>query len=223
MYNIGLIEDNDEQRVELYENIELTLEDDLNINDIKVIAIAPYKDYESYISWIHENDISVIVTDEKLYEIGAEYGNGHELVKFLKPFFPGLKFFILTSYPDDIDLSESYANNFFVIDKVKFNNPNEASFKINHLHLIVSSAKDFKNDFLNDLKSLKKLAEKIALGDASESEIQTAKSLQEKIELPISSYDHFNRKLWITEFEQELEKFKELENNINDFLKNEKE
>lgn len=220
MCTIGIIDDNDDYRKELVDNLELSIIDDLKIKDINILAISPFQDRSRYISWIQEHNISIILTDERLYEKGESFGNGHELIKYLRSFFPGLPLHIITSYPNMEELLSN--QRFFIIDKKKFNvSDNGNNEKINILHLIVASARSYFKEYLVEIKQLKEISEKIALGKASQKEITKAKNIQSKLELPATAYDDSNRKLWLKEFEEELSKFDELENRINDFLKKE--
>lgn len=224
MYTIGIIEDNDDYREKLCENLKMSIEDELKIKDVIVLAISPFKEKTRYVSWIQENNISVILTDERLYEVGGkEYGDGHSVIEYLRPYFPGLRFYIITSYNDDKELLKNQS--VYLINKKTFSHGSdeEKKEKKNILHLILDSARTFYNQSLTEIITLKEISEKIALGTATKDELEKAKQIQSKLELPASAYDNSNRKLWLKEFEEELGKFEELENRINEFLNNDNE
>lgn len=84
MNNIGLIDDRNNQRKSFMRKLNLRLE--AIYPDWKIIDSKPFKTPEEYRQWILENEISVLIIDERLNEESLADGTfapdlGSEVVK----------------------------------------------------------------------------------------------------------------------------------------------
>src|SRR5690349_2216734 len=93
--------------------------------DWDVIAAEPLERVEDYLSWLDENEIRVLVLDEKLNEVTGSSGArveypGHAVANFLRDIRPDLPQFIVTSIRNIDELDASAADLDAVIERDDF-------------------------------------------------------------------------------------------------------
>ena len=105
---IGIVDDRDDVRTIMLDTVELALSDGW-----EAIAIPPLSSLDSYPSWISQEEIVVLLIDERLNEVanvnGAVDYEGHDLVDYMRQHMPEFPIFVVTSYKENApDLDERF-------------------------------------------------------------------------------------------------------------------
>lgn len=153
-------------------------------------GIEPLVTIDDYRSLITEEDISVIVLDEKLQEHGAKLTgeavsyNGHELVNFLRPRFPDLPIFVVTAHEAEEDVQGAASDVEGIISRNDFSKSPEI-----HTARMIRSGHRFSEALQNDLNFVSRISQKLAVGTAEDEEITKMTSIREKLSLPFPTSD----------------------------------
>lgn len=216
MLAFGLIDDRKDARESFKIKISLTLED----IDPKIVIIdtAPFKDVSDYVQWILENEISLLIVDERLYEEGLNDGtnvtySGHDLVNYLRDSFKDLPIYCITNFDRTQELDNSFQAFNLILSKPEFGNKEKE-----YLNLFVRTARNFYRENSEELQKLNIISTKIALGEATDSEIREAAGIQAKLSLPHSTESINNRVNWLEQFAQQIDSLKAINSSINEFL-----
>jgi hypothetical protein len=216
MISIGFIDDREDSRQALSRTIK-RIGQQSNIKP-RFFSSPPFERKEDCINWIQENEISVLLLDQKLREENTkiEY-DGHELGKFLQKHFKDLPIYIFTNYPKTQVLEEVKYDFYKIISKTQFGSNLDYGKEI--FNLFIKTGRNFHNNYHKRLERLSELSRKIALGEAIQEEITEAKGIQQYLEIPMTA-DLFNdRAIWLNEFSEKLNTFEKTTNEIDEFLK----
>lgn len=153
-------------------------------------GIEPLERLDDYKAHITENDIAVLVLDEKLKEqisqrtkTAVDY-DGHQLVKFLRPLFPELPIFVVTAFAQEQELQNAASDVEGIIPRAQFNTEPKT-----HTARMIRSGQRFSSAMQEDLIKLADLSKKVAVGEGSEDEIRELDGIREKLSLPFSGSD----------------------------------
>lgn len=208
MYNNFLIvDDNSEQSETVQSNIELEL-DRLNITDFKVLTIFPFEEPEKYFEFISDNNICVLILDEKLNDQSNAAGKtvnylGHDLVSIIRGHFKDLPIYTITNYSDDGDVQNSFHEYDQVISRKDFYSQPEK-----YVPIMARAASKFVDRYTKILSELTKLSQEVAAGDKSSEKIERIKALQTSVELPLVGVT--DRLGWLNAYEAELNELKSI-------------
>lgn len=208
MSTIGLIDDRADHRSTLKRRLDLELS-----GDWQSIDNEPLPRLEDYPSWITENEVCVLLLDERLHEQVAVSYNGHDVANYLRKHLPTLPIFVITSYSPDEALLKSFKDVEDIIQREEFTKKADE-----YVSRFVRSAQRYLNTFQKELSDLSDKSAKIALGKATTQDIEEVKAIQEKIGLafPYDSLD--NRSEWLNALEKKLEELDELKISIEKYL-----
>ncbi|RTY96038.1 hypothetical protein [Flavobacterium sp. GT3R68] len=214
MRYIGLIDDRERTRTSLRNAILLPFLTDGN-KEWDVIDIEPLSSKADYQSWVLENEISVLIIDEKLNESSVVDYLGHDVVILLRAVYPELPIFCITAAKRDDDLNENYKNYNFILSKSDFEkNTNE------WVNLFVKSGSDFYDKYSSKKDRLSELA---AIVSSSDGEVSPEiKEEMNKIQEFLSithNVDTVSTEAWLREFSAEIKEFDELLIKIESNLK----
>lgn len=169
-------------------------------------GIDPLPKMEEYPSLLMENDVGVLVLDEKLQEQGAsdtgisvQY-DGHELVKYLRPHFPELPIFVVTAFDREEELQNSASDVEGIIPRMSFAKEPKV-----HTARMLRSGQRFSAALQEDLSRLAELSRKIAIGSANPDEVKQTISIREKLSLSFPSADLMYAKDLIPKAERLIE------------------
>lgn len=153
--------------------------------DWTVNSIDPLAHIEDYPTHIVENDIAVLVVDEKLHEqasettgIAVEY-DGHDLVKYLRPRFPELPIFIVTAHAEEDDVQNAATDVEGIITRRDFTKSPQI-----HTARMIRSGQRFSTAMAHEMSLMASISEKIAIGTATEAEVEQLNAIREKLSLP---------------------------------------
>ncbi len=201
MSRIAIIDDRRDLRETLKRSLDLELE-----NSWESIDIDPMPELGMYHSWIIENDIAALIIDERLHEELTDsnkkvYYTGHDLVDFLRGYYPTLPLFVVTSYPEEEGLTERFKDVEEILERTDFIRNIE-----NWVPRILRAAQRYIETYQSELEELSEKAEKIAKGEANENDIKRAKALRSKIGIAFPA----------TSLQENIGTIKELEDKIGE-------
>ena len=216
MKNIGLIDDKDKSRRAFMLKLNLKLEE--LYPDWKVIDSKPFKDTKDYRQWILENEISLLILDERLDEEKLDDGSyvkdfGSDLVKDLRNHFKDIPIYCITN----IEITEHLKNALpyfnLILSRKKFDDEIE-----NYLNSFIKSGISFYSEFQKELGRLGELSEKIAKGEATDKDMSEIQSLQMKLLIPHLTEELISRENYLNELEKKIEEIKSMQNNLSKYL-----
>lgn len=185
MPTILVVDDRVETRDIIVELAELYLPDG---GDWAVRGTAPFLSMEEFVVCIGEEDVAVLVLDERLHEQAHEQTgeavsyDGHNLVEFLRAGNPELPLFVVTSFADDDELQEKGPDVEAIVNRSEFVNKPEVFVK-----RILRAGQRFSQTHSRELTELGAIADKVARGAASADDAERALALQTKLALPFDS------------------------------------
>lgn len=177
MPNIGLIDDRPDQRETMTSRIQRALRVG-QYEGWKVVETDPFPSLDDYDRWLHDNEVAVLVTDQRLNEkVSASTGRavsyaGHELIARVRAYRPDLPIYVVTSYTDEV-LDEERASYEFAVERKKFNKE-PAKF----VPVMIRNGTRFLEQHAQRLKDLADLASKAATGTATEADLRQIGALQ---------------------------------------------
>lgn len=204
MPKIGLVDDRTKSR----ESYKLLIEYPLLLmkkKDWEIIDIAPFNEIEEYHQWILENDISVLVIDEKLNEGLTINYLGHDVVSFLRQRFKSLPIYGVTQFARDEDLNKNYKNYTLIIKKSEFEDKREE-----YVNLFINTGSNFFDENKNRMHEVSELSEKIASGKFNSEDVQKLNSLQTYLSIPHTTENFSSKEMWLNELKMKLDIFSEL-------------
>ena len=179
---IAIVDDRAAMRESVAERIKLGLED-MKL-DWEVIADEPLEHIDEYPAWIADNEICVLVLDEKLgEEIGtrgvATTYSGHEVAAALREQIPELPQLIITSIKNSDEL-EGAAELDAIVQRDEF----EKHWRV-YVERIVRLATRFVDRNEAELAELTDLSQKVVDETASDQDIARLNAIREKVQMSI--------------------------------------
>lgn len=215
MAKIGIVDDRKDLRETLSRLIDVSLK--INYSEWSVIDIDPFENVEDYFSWITENDIAILILDEKLQEIKSKVKyNGSDLIKEIRKRLKDFPVFAITSYPGEPDLTNQFSLFDEILDRDEFTDKTD-----DYISRFIRSGQRFLETYSAQLLRISELSEKIALGKASDDEKNELKTLQTLLGLLHS--DNLSREDWLKRYENKLEELEKISSKIDQFLKDKEE
>jgi hypothetical protein len=210
--NIGLIDDKDVSRRAFMLQINLKLKQ--NFPSWTIIDSKPFSQPDEYRQWILENDISVLITDERLDEEAMDNGKysqmlGSDLVQYLRGYLKDFPIYCITN----IDITEklkgalSYFN--LILNKRNFDDDID-----NYLNLFTKSGESYFHEFERELGLIGTLSESIAKGNGSPNDVIKLKSLQTRLLIPHISEEVINRMDYLDKLEEKVREIKEMKDEL---------
>ncbi|UPG94484.1 hypothetical protein [Luteibacter aegosomatissinici] len=166
---IAIVDDTRASRVTLGRRIKQKLRR-IERNDWEVIDSAPLKRIQEYDAWIVENDVTVLILDEKL---GDRLGDddeavdytGHAVAQYLRERLPTLPQFIITAVADTEELEGEGGALDGIIARGTFNARADV-----YIERMIRAGTRFVDENTADLSEMGRLAEARAVGELSEGE-----------------------------------------------------
>lgn len=216
MTGICIIDDRTDIRGTLEKKIRFVFRK--NNIDWQVISKDPFKEKMDYLNFIHENDIGVLILDERLHETSngqnsVDY-NGSQLVIFLRQYLKDFPIYSITSYQEDDDLENQFSQFDEIIAREKFYPKAEE-----YVARFIRAGQRFINAHSQQLLRLSELSEFIAKGTATGDHLNELRIIQENLNIPFSDYGYANRELWLDDYEKNISELSGLNNEIEEFLK----
>ncbi len=207
---IGIVDDRDDVRAIMIDNVRLALPDGW-----EAIDIPPWNTLDNYPSWISQEEIVALIIDERLNEVananGAVDYEGHDLVDYMRQHMPEFPIFVVTSYKEDApELGERFKD---VEDIIERNNFYERSG--DYIPRIIRAGQRYLQTFEQELAELADFAKRSAAGeDISTGEYERAKAIQTKIETAFPIENIASRGEWLSQMEQLIAELETLKTDI---------
>lgn len=216
MPKISIIDDKLDIRTTLKKKIKIYLKKhSLNWD---VIDSYPLEHLEDYLAWITDEEISIIVLDERLH-VGKEKNkkaveyNGHDLAKYIRQTNKEIPIFAISSYDKDSALKKEFSEFEDIIKRSEFSSKTDGYMK-----KIIRSGQRYLEQYEKELLNLSKLSEIVAKGKASSSEKKQLNLLQTKLELPVQ-IAYTSTENIIKEFEKDIDELRKMKKDIQAELK----
>lgn len=213
MAKIALVDDSKDQR-ETYKKL-LSLFLKAKESSLEVIDVFPFKEFTDYYSWIIDENIVVLIFDEKLYndsDVGLEpvNYNGSFLVKKIRERFKDIPIFTLTNFPDDEELQRNFNQFEYILSK--------NDFAQKHVDIILRASQRYLDENQKQLALFDNLTKKIASGNAEGNDIEVLKALQVKLQIPVS-IDLKDREDWLKDYENQIAALELIKKNLESKIK----
>ena len=210
MIKIGIVDDNKDQRETNKNRLTLFLRD--RVSDFEVIDIFPFKNFSEYYTWIHDENLNLLIFDEKLYndsqdgKVPVDY-NGSDLVIKIRERYKDIPIFTLTNFPEEEDLQRNFNQFEHIIAKDKFDEK--------YTDIIIRASNRYFDENQKELFLFDELTKKIALGDSLPENLEKLKALQIKLNIPLSN-DLIDRNDWLIEYEIQIKSLEQIRKKLED-------
>lgn len=206
MAKIAIIDDNIDNSDTVKANIELALAE--ITSSLEVITSLPFRNPEDYFNYIQDNEICVLILDEKLNDLPIDENGpidykGSYLVTILRQKLKDLPIFALTNYASSEELSEKYSLYEDIINKGEFYKDSEK-----FIPKIWRAAKNYLKENIDGFSQFNELTKEISGGNNDPELIKKLQALQVKLELPYSGFE--DRNTWLNEYEKQINSLEEL-------------
>lgn len=176
-----IVDDREDVREGLRETISLAPEG----GELEFELEFPFDSVDDYAPYIVENEIDVLVLDERLSEQANRQSGrhvsylGHDVLDGLRARLPDFPVYVVTTYPHDTDLVSNSSEVEDVIDRTDFNRSTEK-----YVSRIQRAASRYLQSKRVALGSLDRLSIKAARGELDESEEGELASVRAYLSLP---------------------------------------
>lgn len=214
---IGIVDDRDSPRETLTRLTKLGIPPESK-KEWEVIDSSPLPKLNDYSAWLTENDIAVLIVDERLNEqtksgVGHVTYQGHDLVDFLRKRLPDFPIYIVTAHPTDQAVVNRYKD---VEEIVNRKNLSQTTKKI--IPRLIRAGQRYFDSYQGQLTELSEISKKIALGKQTDADVKKVKALQEFLQMPFTTDPDTERSKTLTELEEKLDEFEELRKEIEAHL-----
>lgn len=193
---IGVIDDREDARTSFKRRIELVISR-LQL-DCTVVDSDPFEEMSDYFTWINENGIGALITDERLDSGPISY-SGHELVEHLRKTLIDFPIFAVTNFSQTQDLQDRFQLFNLILSREDFDEREEE-----YTNLFVKSASDFYAKFRNQLERLAAISTMIAQGDRDPELLKEAQGIQELLQIPLMTNYLNDREFWLEEYDTQI-------------------
>jgi hypothetical protein len=213
---VGVIDDRLESRTTLARMLEMNLSK--VSEDLTTIDSQPLRELHDYPSWIAENDVVAIVLDERLQEQAEDAEghvnyDGHQLVDFLRDHALDLPLYVVTAFSGDVELNQRLGQVEGIIDRTAFNG-NPLAFA----QRIARSGLRFFEENQRRFAEMAEAAASVAMGRASEEEVEKLRALQEALRIPLAADELSEQSRWINDISEQLRKLQNLKVEIQEYM-----
>lgn len=217
---VGIIDDSSTLAESISRIFDLWFEKS-GITNATAVYSLPNVDIEANITWIVNEDVCVLVLDEKLMvgQEGSVTYAGHELVERIRRRIPDMPIFILTGFSVEESLKNSESSIEYILSRNDFTD--NAQERDKWISRIVRAGNRFFNSRQNLLSELTTLAKKIAQGTANSAESQRIAEIREQIGIAHWSESLTSKYGQVVELDELCKKADELANQITEILKKE--
>lgn len=204
MARIAIVDDNKEQRETLRISLRLYLK--RKGSSLEVIDIFPFDTYEKYYQWIIDEDVCLLIFDERLQNdseggLGPVAYRGNDLVIKIRERFKDIPIFTVSAHIDDEELQARFNEFDYIISR--------DSFDEKYVDIIIRSSQRYLEENQKELTEFDELTRKIAAGEGDPSSLERLKALQLKLQIPFIN-DLKDRESWLDEYEKQIQALEEI-------------
>ena len=206
MPKITIVDDRKDFRTTLKRKIEAFFIKS-KLKDWEVMDISPFQNKSEYFPWLLENDVVVLILDERLQENIEESESvnykGSELIEEIRRHL---------NYSRDPDLQSKFPLFDEILDRDSFYSKADE-----YITRFIRSGQRYIQSHNKILTRISELSQKLAVGDATNEETLELRGLQEGLNL--SSVEIIDREAWLHKYQEKLDELDKLSIQIEEFLK----
>lgn len=215
MPKITIVDDRKDFRTTLKRKIEAFFIKS-KLKDWEVMDISPFQNKSEYFPWLLENDVVVLILDERLQENIEESESvnykGSELIEEIRRHLKEFPVYAITNYSRDPDLQSKFPLFDEILDRDSFYSKADE-----YITRFIRSGQRYIQSHNKILTRISELSQKVAVGDATNEETLELKGLQEGLNL--SSVEIIDREAWLHKYQEKLDELDKLSIQIEEFLK----
>jgi len=206
MSKIAIVDDSKEQRESL--RIALMLWLKRKGSTLEVIDIFPFKTYEEYYPWIIEEEVSVLILDERLHntseeDLEAVAYRGNDLVIKIRERFKDIPIFTVSAHIGDDELQARFSEFEYIISRDNFDEK--------YVDILIRSSQRYLIENQKELSEFDDLTKKVAIGQANQNDTEKLKALQLKLNIPFMN-DLKDRQDWLEEYDKQISDLEGIKN-----------
>ena len=184
-------------------------------SNLTVIAQFPFQDIEQYFEFIENNEVCVLILDERLNDesdpqTGPVNYMGNELVTELRKRLKDFPIFMVTTYTPDDDLLAKFSQFEYILTRQEITEDEEGGNKF--VPIIVRSGQRYLDSNNKELSEFNELSKLVAAGNKDPETISRLEALQVKLELPTIGFN--DRKVWLNEYESHIQNLETLKQEL---------
>ena len=215
MPKITIVDDRKDFRTTLKRKIEAFFIKS-KLKDWDVMDISPLQNKSEYFTWLLENDVVVLILDERLQENIEESESvnykGSELIEEIRRHLKEFPVYAITNYSRDPDLQSKFPLFDEILDRDSFYSKADE-----YITRFIRSGQRYIQSHNKILTRISELSQKLAVGDATNEETLELRGLQEGLNL--SSVEIIDREAWLHKYQEKLDELDKLSIQIEEFLK----
>ena len=192
MPKITIVDDRKDFRTTLKRKIEAFFIKS-KLKDWEVMDISPFQNKSEYFPWLLENDVVVLILDERLQENIEESESvnykGSELIEEIRRHLKEFPVYAITNYSRDPDLQSKFPLFDEILDRDSFYSKADE-----YITRFIRSGQRYIQSHNKILTRISELSQKLAVGDATNEETLELRGLQEGLNL--SSVEIIDREAW---------------------------
>jgi len=214
---IAIVDDRQDYRHMIATAVDIALVNLEKEGEWSVLESFPLDNVESYTDWVSQEEIGILLVDERLGEqlgVNGQAANysGGDVVTSLRRELKSMPIYGVTSFPEYVSDRQ-----FGLFDDV-INRTEFTSQADKFVRRFIRQYEDFLEKNEAELVELSQLSEKIALGNAVDADINRAKAIQQAIEIPVTSVATANRGAWLKKYEETIEQLRKVQQEAKDYL-----
>ena len=214
MPKITIVDDRKDFRTTLKRKIEAFFIKS-KLKDWEVMDISPFQNKSEYFPWLLENDVVVLILDERLQENIEESESvnykGSELIEEIRRHLKEFPVYAITNYSRDPDLQSKFPLFDEILDRDSFYSKADE-----YITRFIRSGQRYIQSHNKILTRISELSQKLAVGDATNETLEL-RGLQEGLNL--SSVEIIDREAWLHKYQEKLDELDKLSIQIEEFLK----
>jgi CheY-like chemotaxis protein len=201
-----IVDDNTQHSELVKENLELEFQK-LGVS-YNIATIFPFQTFEEYFTYISENNVCLIILDEKLNDQPDSRGNnvnylGHNLVTILREREKDIPIYTVTNFSTNDDVQGAFQEYDHIISRRDFIEHTDK-----YVPMMIRASSKFVDRHSETLSELSKLSEEIASGNTSGEKYKRVLALQAALQLPLIGFD--DRLSWLNEYENQINELEEI-------------
>lgn len=176
MPKITIVDDRKDFRTTLKRKIEAFFIKS-KLKDWEVMDISPFQNKSEYFPWLLENDVVVLILDERLQENIEESESvnykGSELIEEIRRHLKEFPVYAITNYSRDPDLQSKFPLFDEILDRDSFYSKADE-----YITRFIRSGQRYIQSHNKILTRISELSQKLAVGDATNEETLELRGLQ---------------------------------------------
>lgn len=224
MSTIAVVDDRENDRTLACKRIQRGLRKASGGDAWRVISSPPLRTLEEYPNWLIEEDVGVLILDQRLNESGPRHVDytGHDIVTRITPRLFDLPVYYLTSIKDVSEIAEDTSKVRAILQRDQFLSSDPGVWEAE----FVREGTRYHDHVARKMLRLSQLSEAAALGELTQEEAEEAAALRQELNLVFENgrddveEDNASRARALQEFSDHLAHFDSTLVELRNLLKN---